>query len=263
MTGLVRRSSSSAATPKVPVSAGGVSTAGISFDGTSPRWEDLPAHVRAAATIGGAQAAAEVDTGPLGTVRHRHDAYWQPWTVWVARRDGIALIRVRRLMTRLEGKKFKPTGELVVGSVEEHAAASPPSRRRATLSAPAGGSEGDSAMFSPGQSTGDEGLRTLTYLPAVVQQEVLTDVSSPSYSHGCLWELYSGSDLPYRQELAVLRLSGSSAVIVVASKEVDALPVGIGADAAQSRVAARPWDLTRYRYRLRDRVVRRELSPRE
>ena len=260
MTGLVRRSSNGPVSP-APTNDGGVSTAELTFDGTGPRWEEMPAHVQAAATIGGPQAAAEVDTGPPGRARHRDGLYWQPWTVWAARRDGICLIRVRRMMSRLNGKRFKPTGELVVEAVEERRAVEPPARRRATIPVLETETSGESgSLFSPGADTSDEGLHALGYLPAAVQHEVLTDVTASSYSHGCLWQHYSSEELPVRHEISLLRLGVSAAVVVVATKETATLPVGSDVDTAKARVAAQPWGVTRYRYHLHDRVVRGELT---
>lgn len=261
MTDLVRRNSSGTVSSSTAAGGGGASTADLAFDGTAPRWDDLPAHIRSATRFSGAAAAAEVDPGPPGRVRHRDGGYWQPWTAWVARRDGIALIRLRRVMTRLDGKKFKPTGELVVDGLEEYAASAPPGRRRATLSAATvGHADGGESAFSPASGSDDEGLRTLAYLPAVVQHDVLTEVSAPTFSHGCLWQMYSSANVPMRHEIALLRMTAESAIVVAAAKEVDTLPPGIDVAGAQARVAAQPWDVTRYRYQLHDKVVRGELA---
>lgn len=252
--GLVRRTSGSGlSTPGAGASLGPgeQSTAGVDFSGGAYFWDDLPAGVADAATrLDGPVAAEEIDPGDQ-RVRHRDGAYWQNQTAWRATRAGITILRLRKPLRRLDGKKFTPAGPVMVHQVEEYPAAKPPTRRQASMPTTPTRSAAATGQGGGADRTDDRGLEMLGYLPSQVQTETLRAISNVTYSHGNLWQHYTAERLPIKHEISLIRLGGGKAVVITAVKEADMLPAGATAEQAQARVVAAPWAITRYLYELR------------
>jgi hypothetical protein len=223
------------------------STAWVEFSGGGTQWSDLPDDVvRAAARLDGPLAAAEVDVEDQ-RVRHRDGAYFQNQIAWRATRRGITLVRLRKPLRRLDGKKFTSAGPVMVQTVEEYPAPRPPSRRQATMLSRTSETGPDTNATGGNR---DRGLETLAYLPGPVQAEALAAISAVSFSHGNLWQYYNNDGIPVRHEANIIRFGAGRAVVISATKEVDMLPVGVTPEQAQSQVAALPWSITRYLYEL-------------
>lgn len=252
MSGIARRASAARLT--TPGSLPGMgpaeqSTAGVEFSGNGSQWADLPADVvRAATRLDGPLAAAEVDIEDK-RVRHRDGVYFQNQVAWRATRGGITIVRLRKPLRRLDGEKFTPAGPVTVQTVEEYPALTLPSRRQATL--PTTTNEPSPDTNATGGKR-DRRLETLAYLPGPVQTEALTAISAVSFSHGNLWQYDNGDGFPVRHVANLIRFGGGKAVVISAIKEVDMFPAGVTREQAQSRVAARPWSITRYLYELED-----------
>lgn len=226
----------------------GRSAAEVVFAGTYAfTWENLPADVRSAVVDADAPVAAcDIDDSEA-TVRRRRDSgeYFQPVTVWRATRAGVSLIRLRHRLRAAAAKKYTKTGVMDLDAVKFWPAAETPNRRTGVI--------GDASTSSVGSSDGSSDPSSgdnLDYLPGPVIGEVRALIPDPIYTHSTFLQYSSHDDRPYRHLLRLLRMDNHQAVVVTAERKADVLPTGCTVAQAQHAVAALPWTVTRYLYRL-------------
>lgn len=240
MSEIVQRS----AQPLSP-SQGMRSTAQTSFTQRVVTWDDLPAAVRA--TVPDAmstQAAAMVDAASRTVRRDRATGQcFTPWIAWRASRQGVTLLRLRSLLAAAGPRTYRPTGQLVTHEIVHYAGADVPRRRRGTVAVPSSVStHGHDARSTPVQ---DSAEHALSFLPTAVQLQAHRDVPTCTQGVGEIIQ-YSHGDLPYRQRVALLRLSDDRALVLVAERECE----GVVDDPARF-MAGVSWNVTQYLYEIR------------
>lgn len=143
---------------------------------------------------------------------------------WQARLDGIVVVVCERdLMPQPDGR-FKPKGGWRVISTHDH-------RSDGSVKNRTGDVVDDSAnpaipSRQPSTSAGHDASvtksdRDLEYLPRAVRLGVVKLVPSPSYFH-CQAVQYSVDGQPTHHRVSVLRLSTTGAVVVLASRQMNA-----------------------------------------
>lgn len=243
--------------------SGAVSTANVAFDGDVLTWDDLPARTRADAAHSTALVAecAVCDPGPLV----EDGRTLQVLRGWRAHRDLVLVAVAVRPLVPAPGFGMRAVGPWEHRSLTTHAVRGVPERRTGTVPAdvaPAAGGDapGPSVTRPPGHHSA--AAATWPYLPGAVRAGAEAVVPVPDVWLGDLVQQRSPDGFPVAQDVTVLRLSATRAVVVRATRAVAEVP-GATVREQTTRIAATAWLIEQVSFVLgRDDEPRTALPPR-
>lgn len=245
-------------TPTTPTSGrrpgGSASTADVDFTAEVVAWERTPPEVRALDTGRGDHVAEFVVTMRGQARRIGGVLYQERVAVRAYRQRLIVATMIRPLGLRADGRAH-PVGPWTMheGTVHRPSAASVWQTEQGKGIRPgpqlASAAGGGGAQVPRAQQSGAD---TSLYLPATIRDRMNSEAPDPTMWLGTMIQWHTRGGEAVRQEVVVLRMNGSRAVVVAADR-------GRGRDASTGYTAAemagRPWRVQRVRYELADSPV--------
>lgn len=232
--------------------SGAASTESVDFSRTVEKWDGLPAAVQALDT-GRGDLVAEFVVALQGQARRIDGVLHQEKIAVRAYRQRLIVARMARQLVQRPNGLLAPAGPWTLhdGQVHRPTAASVwqtepgkgirpgPTLTGDTISAAGGGERVPRAQ--------ETGADTSLYLPASIRDRMNAEVPDPHTWLGTMTQWSTRSGEAARQEVVVLRMNGTRAVVVAADR-------GRGRDSTQgyttAEMAGRPWRIVRVRYEL-------------
>lgn len=174
----------------------------------------------------------------------RNGQLFQRKQAWRATVESLTIWTFLRPLAKQTSGVLKPSGPWFLDDEKKYSYTSTPTRRHGVISY-AGDrvvEENDTAQQDASGPTVTHEPYVLSYLPSVVQNYAVNQVSQPTFSHGEIWQWADSSGIPYKQSLEALRMDEETAVVITAVKEIS--PYGHDPDAAADQLANTPWTVT-------------------
>lgn len=203
------------------------STAGASWEATVPEWADQPIPPLPRDALGSG-------VHDLAGVRRSGSRFVQERRAWCASPSAVRVHRLERAVEKRGDGRFSPSGPWRLAATETHTVQGSPRVTRGSLvpEVTSGAGEAGGSRAVPRDQAA--ATRAAVHLPAPVQSGMARLVPEPETYLG---EIVRWDGSTIREEVALLRMGGGRALVVVASR------TGVS-DAAVARAA---WQIVQYR----------------